>query len=75
MEQQLYVARGRTVIIGSVSYGPGESAPIAPDDVERLTKLGFVQDTAPVLTASHELNPAGVGMQGARIQGAAYNAR
>lgn len=71
----LFVARGRTVEVAGVSYGPGALAPIAAEDVERFTALGFVQTVPPILTAPREMNPSGIGLQhnARNVQGPNYS--
>jgi len=64
MSQSLFVARGRTVSIDGRTYAPGEIAPIADADIDRMKLLGFAQDTPPILAVPTDANPSGVGVQG-----------
>ena len=68
-----YVSRGRTVMLDGGPHGPGEQVTMDIIDVRRLTKLGFVQPTPPVLEAPKPHNPTGIGLQTmANVQGPTF---
>jgi hypothetical protein len=72
----LFVARGRTVVAGDkVMHGPGDLVTLPADEARRLTAMGFVAATPPVLLdAAPSLNPAGIGQRDAgQVQGPTYN--
>lgn len=57
-----YVSRGRTVSSPEGNFGPGELVTIPAKDVERLKRLGFIQDERPILNvAVPGSNPAAIG--------------
>jgi hypothetical protein len=75
----MYVARGRTVQVGTwdkpEGRGPGELVTLDAAEAERLEQLGFLQSTPPVnLPLPTGNNPANIGLQGGqRVQGPNYD--
>ena len=67
--ESLFVSRGRSVIVGDISHGPGAMLTLPADEAERLGALGFVQDAPPDLAAPAPLNPTGIGIQGMQAEG------
>jgi hypothetical protein len=72
----VFVARGRIVCTGNWPsldrHWPGSKIELQHEEAYRLRRLGFVQDTAPVLTPATAPNPAQVGAQNAHVQGPTF---
>jgi hypothetical protein len=73
----VHVARGRTVCTGNWPsfdrHGPGSKIELPIAEAYRLRRLGFVQDTPPVLTSvTNQNNPAAIGPQNAHVQGPTF---
>ena len=75
LTSSLFVARGRTVWAHGKANGPGSLVSIEASEAERLSELGFLQSTPPVLTLI-QVNPAGIGLQTPRqAQGPDFSRR
>jgi hypothetical protein len=68
----LFVARGRTVMLGGTPNGPGAVVTLPADEAAFLQDRGFLTDTPPILAPAAGTNPAGIGLQNAGAQGPTY---
>jgi hypothetical protein len=69
----LFVARGRSVSLNGQLHPPGATVTLPSDEADYLESLGFLVPLPPNLApAVMEQNPAGIGSQGANVQGPRY---
>jgi hypothetical protein len=52
--------------------GPGAVVTLPADEAARLSALGFLADTPPILAPTAGTNPAGIGLRNADVQGPTY---
>lgn len=67
-----FVSRGRTIVVDGAEHGFGEQVTLLADEAERLTRLGFVQNTPPVLMPPPANNPSGIGLRNSFVQGPTF---